>query len=97
MGYEPGPEPLPIHDRGVILQRFQRGVMRYEGASGRTASVPLGIYLRAVIRAEALPDLAIAASQSSPLWAQYNEEAVNWIDRPEELPDTNLVLVFEPD
>jgi hypothetical protein len=101
VGYEAGPpegpEIVPIFDRNIVMQRFQRGVMRFDGPDRRTAAVPLGIYLRAVIRAEALPDLAMAASESSPLWAQYNPEAVNWIDRPDELPDTNLVLAFEPE
>jgi hypothetical protein len=100
VGYEPGPdgEPTPIFDPNIVMQRFQKGVMRYEELNDRrTAGVPLGIYLRAVIRGEALPDLATAAAESSPLWAQYNWEAVNWIDRPDELPDTNLVLAFEPE
>ncbi len=103
VGYEPGPpespEPAPIYDRNVVLQRFQKGVMRFEQLNNRrTAGVPLGIYLRALILGEALPDLAIAAYESgNPLFAQYNPDAVLWIDRPDELPDTNLVLAFEPE
>ncbi len=101
VGYEPGEDEtlVPIYDQNVVMQRFQKGVMRFEQLNNRrTAGVPLGIYLRALIRAEALPDLAIAASESGdPLFAQYNPDAVNWIDRPDELPDSNLVLAFEPE
>jgi hypothetical protein len=88
IGYEPGPpegpELVPIFDRNIVLQRFQKGVMRFDAPDRRTAGVPLGVYLRAVIRGEALPDLATAAAGSTPLWAQYNPEAPAFIDRPEE-------------
>ena len=37
------------------------------------------------------------AAQDSPLWAQYDPESVDWVARPDDLPDTNLVLAFTPD
>ncbi|HZT07042.1 MAG TPA: hypothetical protein VFC51_08430 [Chloroflexota bacterium] len=87
----------PVLDTSVVLQRFQRGVMRYDATTGTSTGVPLGPYLRAIIMGQVdAPVLADAAS-SSPLWAQYNPDAVNWIDRPDDLPDTNLVLAFEPE
>lgn len=71
--------------------------MRYDATTGTSTGVPLGPYLRAIIMGQVdAPVLADAAS-SSPLWAQYNPDAVNWIDRPDDLPDTNLVLAFEPE
>jgi hypothetical protein len=78
----------------VVLQRFQRGVMRRDQRTGTTAGVPLGAYVRSIFMADALMgDVA----GDSPLWGQYNPDAVDWIDRPDEVPDTNLVLAFEPD
>jgi hypothetical protein len=101
IGYEPGPpegpELVPIFDRNIVMQRFQKGVMRYEAPDRRTAGVPLGIYVRALILGEALPDLATAADGSTPLWAQYNPEASAFIDRPEELPDSDFSFLFEPE
>lgn len=95
-----GEEPLAaaeVADSEVVLLRFQRGVMRHDAAAGETAAAPLGRYLRAVLTGDTgLPELAEAAG-SSRLWGQYNPEAVNWVDRPGDLPDTNLVLAFEPE
>ena len=84
-------------DSGVVLLRFQRGVMRHSTAEGSTAAVALGRYLRAVLIGQADNAELVAIASSSPLWAQYNAEAVDWVDRPDQLPDTNLVLAFEPD
>ena len=39
----------------------------------------------------------VQAAAGSPLWGQYNPDAVGFVDRPEVLPDSNLVLAFEPD
>ncbi len=95
--YEPDPDggpDVPVVDRAIVVQRFQRGIMRYDAASQRTAGIPLGVYLRAVMTGEALPDLAQVAAETTPLWALYNPEAVAWVDRPDDVPDTNLVLAF---
>jgi hypothetical protein len=39
-----------------------------------------------------------AAASASPLWAQYNSDGdpSTWLDRPDDLPDTDLTLAFEP-
>jgi len=82
----------------VTQLRFQRGVMQYEAGSDTTAGLKLGSYLRSVMLGDtSLPVLAEAAAANSPFWAQYNPDATLWVDRPDELPDTSLVLTFEPD
>ncbi len=86
-----GPDTV---DPAIVLLRFQRGVMRHDGRTGATAGVPLGSYLRAILAGdESVPGLVDIAG-SSPLWGQYNPDAVNWVARPNELAETNLVLVF---
>ena len=42
------------------------------------------------------PDFINAAS-GTLLWGLYNPDAVNWVDRPDDVPNTNLVLAFEPE
>ncbi len=99
VGYEPGPDggpDVPIVDRRFVVQRFQRGIMRYDAATQRSDGIPLGIYLRGVLTGEALPELAQLAS-GTPLWGQYNPDAIAWVDRPDELPGSNLVLAFVRD
>jgi hypothetical protein len=94
--FDPSPDDgadVPVIDNLIVVQRFQKGVMRYDSASRNRSAVPLGIYVRALMTGEALPELAEAA-QYSPLWSQYNPDAVNWVDRPDDSPDTNLVLAF---
>jgi hypothetical protein len=96
-----GPDGLlravDVVDPSTVLLRFQRGVMRHSAADGSTTSVPLGRYLWAVLTGQ--PDSAelAAAASDSPLWAQYNPGVVDWVDRPDQLPDSNLALAFEPD
>ena len=86
-----GPETV---DPAIVLLRYQRGVMRHDSRAGTTAGVPLGAYLRAILAGdESIPGLADVAS-GSPLWSQYDPNAVNWVSRPDELAETNLVLVF---
>jgi hypothetical protein len=81
-------------DPAVVLQRFQRGVMKRDNRAGTTSGIPLGSYVRGVLAGDvALADVA----GSNVLWAQYNPAAVDWVDRADELPDTNFVLAFEPD
>jgi hypothetical protein len=88
----------PVLEETVVLLRFQRGVMRYDHATGATSGIPLGHYLRAILTgAVSEPEFAELASWS-PLWEQYNTDGdpATWLSRPEELPDTNLQFAFEP-
>ncbi len=81
--------------RALLL--YQRGVMVHDSGAGITAPLPLGRYIRALLMGDdSLPAL-VEAAQESPLWAQYDPEAVGWVARPDELPDSNLVLAFTPD
>ncbi|MBM2811473.1 MAG: MurNAc-LAA protein [Chloroflexi bacterium] len=83
-------------DPSVVLQRFQRGVMRYSVTSARTEPVSLGIYVKAVLMGDTTFQALTEVATSSPLWAQYNSDSPYWVDRPDELPDTDLILAFEP-
>jgi hypothetical protein len=85
-----------IDDR-VALQRFQGGLMQHDGVTRTTNSVALGYYLKAVLTANRSLAVLSAAAESSPLWAQYSTEGIDWVARPDELPASNLALAFEPE
>jgi hypothetical protein len=88
----------PVLEETVVLLRFQRGVMRYDHATGVTSGIPLGHYLRALLTGEISEPAFAELAAESPLWGQYNADGdpATWLSRPEELPDTNLQFAFEP-
>jgi hypothetical protein len=86
-----------VVDPGVALLRFQRGLMIHDSRAGTTGAAPLGYALRSIIAGDASqPGLAEVAA-FSPIWGQYDPDAVNWVARPDELAETNLVLAFTRD
>jgi hypothetical protein len=86
-----GPEQI---DPARALLRYQRGIMVHDGRTGTTTAAPLGYYLRAILAGDPAQSALAEVAAASPLWAQYDPEALNWVARPEALPETNLVLVF---
>jgi hypothetical protein len=70
--------------------------MQYDVAAGVASRLSLGDYFAQILKGEAAPALAEAAG-SSPYWAQYNPDADYGIDRAEDLPDSDLTDVFEPE
>jgi hypothetical protein len=79
-----------------VYQRFQRGVMHYDAGCDRTNGLLLADYLKAILIGSNLPvDLARQAA-GSPFLSQYNRNKPRWVDRPDQLPDTDLTAAFEP-
>ncbi len=96
-GFPTGDVTLDPNRSGVAYQRFERAVFMYDEAVGSTRLLPLGRYLQNVlIGSYAMPDLADQAA-TSPLWQQYRPRAVNWMNRPADLPGTDLSAAFLPD
>ncbi len=84
------------HNSKFVYQRFQRGILHYDATTGVTQGILLADYFKDVIMGERLPkDLAIEA-QTSPFFAQYNPLKPGWLDRPNDLPNTDLTRAFEP-
>lgn len=94
------PTSRPTYDpnnTNFVYQRFQRNVMHYDRGSGATQGLLLGQYFKALITGEGLPaDLARQASTSRFL-RQYNNSRDLGLNRPSELPGTNLLGAFEPE
>jgi hypothetical protein len=89
----------PRRDPGnsnFVYQRFQRGVMHFDAATGRTQGLLLADYLKAVLRGRDLPADLAQAARGNKYSNQYCTSATRWICRPAELPATDLTYAFEP-
>jgi hypothetical protein len=85
----------PSNDK-FIYQRFQRGIMHYDAATGVTRGILLADYLKAIVVGQDLPvDLAEQA-QGSQFFQQYCPGVANWLCRAGQLPGTDLTFAFEP-
>jgi hypothetical protein len=96
-GLPRGRPTLDPNNTGFVYERFQYGTMMYDDATGVTGEIPLGEYLKMIITGRDLPvDLAESAA-GSPLYAQYSSSSTAGVDRPWELPATDLSRAFEAD
>jgi len=88
------PQRDPSNNNFVYL-RFQRGIMHYDATNGYTQGLLLADYLKSIITGNNLPgDLANQASNSR-FYRQYNPTKAKWLDRPDDLPGTDLTFAFE--
>jgi beta propeller repeat protein len=89
---------LPFTDPNnpsFVYQRFQRVILHYDAASGSTQPVLLADYFKAILTGESLPpDLAEQAS-SSRFFMQYNPAVPLGLNRPEQVPGTDMLFAFE--
>ncbi len=83
-------------NNAFVYQRFQRGVMHFDGSAGRTAGLLLADYVKAVLRNRDLPPDLAAQARGTRFFAQYCVGAPDWLCRPPDLPGTDLTLAFEP-
>lgn len=81
---------------GFIYQRFQRGVMHYDAATGRTQPLLLADQLKALLTGVNLPSDLRAEAQGSRFYQQYCPGQPGWICRPSALPNTDLAEAFQP-
>jgi beta propeller repeat protein len=78
-----------------VYQRFQRVILHYDAASGSTQPILLADYFKAILTGETLPpDLAEQAS-SSRFFMQYNPAVPLGLNRPGQLPGTDMLFAFE--
>lgn len=92
------PTSAPAFDptnRSFVYQRFQRGIMHYDKASGATQGLLLADYLKAILTGLDLPPDLEEQARSSPLYRQYDAAKPGWVSRPQQLPATDLTLAFE--
>jgi hypothetical protein len=78
-----------------IYQRFQRGIMHYDGSTGVTRGILLADYLKSLLTGQNLPDDLRQQASGSRFYAQYTPGAPLWLSRPADLPGTDLSWAFE--
>ena len=81
---------------GFIYQRFQRGIMHFRAEVPVTEGILVGEYFKAVITGRSLPPDLAADMQGTRYIGQYNPQVAGGVNRPAELPSTNMVGAFEP-
>ena len=92
------PTSLPAFDpgnRGFVYQRFQRGVMHFDAATGATNGLLLGDAFKSVLTGQGLPADLERQMQGSPFLRQYDNGRPLGLARPEALPGSDLTNAFE--
>ena len=92
------PTSLPAVDpnnHNFIYQRFQRGVMHFDRATGATQGLLLADYFKSIITGQNLPSDLATEAQDSPFYKQYDASKPRWVARPDQLPNTDLSFAFE--
>jgi hypothetical protein len=88
------PRRDPANDN-FVYQRFQRGVMHFDAATGRTQGLLLADYVKAILRGRDLPNDLGQAARASKYFGQYCPDAMRWVCRPADLAATDLTFAFE--
>lgn len=90
-----GPTADP-NNRSFIYQRFQRGIMHFDGTNGSTRGILLADWFKSIVTGRNLPVDLAGQAQGSRFRQQYCPGAQAWLCRPQELPATDLTFAFEP-
>ena len=92
------PTSRPMRDpnnRNFVYQRFQRGIMHFDAATGVTRGILLADYFKSLLAGRNLPADLAAQAQNSRFLRQYLPGAPLWLSRPQDLPGTDLTFAFE--
>jgi TolB protein len=84
------------NNASFIYQRFQRVILHYDAACRCTQPVLLADYFKAILTGQGLPPDLEEQARDSRFYRQYNNVSPNGVDRPAELPDSNLRFAFDP-
>jgi hypothetical protein len=80
-----------------VFQRFQRGIFMYDHSTGRTEPLLLGDYFKSILTGYNLPPDLDQQATGSPYYRQYNPELPTSLERPFELPGSDLTGAFDVD
>ena len=89
---QPAADPA---NANFIYQRFQRGIMHFDGTQNVTQRILLADYLKAIIMNQNVPPDLLAQSQNSRFFNQYCPGKPMWLCRPADLGGTDLTYAFE--
>ena len=81
---------------GFVYQRWQRGIMHFRAEVPVTEGILVGDYFKSVITGKNLPPDLAADMQGSRYLGQYSPGSPGWVERPAQLPSTDMTNAFEP-
>ena len=94
------PTSQPAYDptnTGFVYLRFQRGIMHFDSATNTTQGLLLADYLKAILTGENLPADLDQDARSSRFYKQYAPSRPQGLNRPAQLPGTDLTGAFVQD
>jgi N-acetylmuramoyl-L-alanine amidase len=84
-------------NKGFVYLRFQRGIMHYDDACKCTQALLLADYLKSLLTERGLPSDLLAQAKSSKFLGQYNSQKPQSLNRPQDLPGSDLRSAFRRD
>jgi hypothetical protein len=82
------------NNQNFVFQRWQRGVMHHDRATGLTQGLLLADYFKAILTGQNLPADVASAAQGSRFLRQYAPGQPGALARPGELPNTDMTDAF---
>ena len=92
------PTSAPAFDptnTGFVYERYQRGIMHFDVSCMCTQGLLLADWFKTLITGEGLPPDLAGQAQGSRYYLQYNNARQNGLNRPAELPGTDMRFAFE--
>lgn len=93
------PTSQPAFDpsnQNFVYLRFQRGILQFDKGTGLTQGLLLADYFKAILTGTNLPPDLSAAGAGSRFYLQYNPSSPLGLNRPQDLPGTDLTNAFTP-
>jgi spore germination protein len=93
------PTSAPLQDpanQNFVYQRFQRGVLHYDAATGATQGLLLGDVFKALLTGKNLPPDVAQELRASRFALQYDPSKPQSLARPDQLPSSDLSGAFLP-
>src|SRR5579883_3325619 len=82
-------------NQGFVYQRFQRGIMHFDVTCTCTQGLLLAEWFKTVITGDGVPPDLAAQAQNSRYFRQYNNAQPAGLNRPGDLPATDMRFAFE--
>ncbi|MFN0070706.1 MAG: N-acetylmuramoyl-L-alanine amidase [Chloroflexota bacterium] len=92
------PTSAPAYDptnRNFVYQRFQRGIMHFDKSSGATQGLLLADYVKSILTLQNLPADLDEQAKKSRLYGQFNPKSALSMNRPADLPGSDLTNAFQ--
>ncbi len=80
-----------------IYLRFQRGIMHFDASTGLTQGLLMADFFKSIVTGQNIPPDLAAQAAGSPFFRQFNNDRPLGLNRPEQLPNTDMHNAFIPE